>query len=84
MLSCVNGWRHYVARIWQILDISRQELFFNTSRQRVFVRLLSAGCPDVTFGVLLQLRDGKLLVELLKSLKFGLSVNNTYRSISTS
>ena len=32
--------------------------FFNTSRQRVFVRLLSAGRPDLTFGLL-------LLVELL-------------------
>jgi len=68
----MNEWRHYVARIWQILDISCLGLFFNTSRQRVFVRLLSAGRPDLTFGLLLlllllqlQLLDSKLLVELL-------------------
>jgi hypothetical protein len=64
----MNGWRHYEARTWQILDISCLELFFDTSRQRVFLRLLSAGCTDLTFGVLLLL----LLVELLKSLTFGL------------
>jgi hypothetical protein len=51
----MNGWRHYEARTWQILDISCLELFFDTSRQRVFVRLLSAGRADSTLGVLLLL-----------------------------
>jgi hypothetical protein len=34
--------------------------------------------------MLLLLLDGKRLVELLKSLKFGLRLNNTYKSSSTS